>query len=358
MKKGIFKVTLISSLLAMTASPLLAEEMAMPMETAAPAYKLKMGLNLRSFYGQISSGVDGESGYMTEVNEANITAKVISGSVTGYFELESRAGKAEPTTIRNVVYGMPSGLSFGLGTFKQKSSVNFAAVAGTGSAATGAANFYVGLTNKVEGEGMRIGYKAGDHKLGLTMYEDDRINKTAGSSSQIGALGKFGPIMYRVTSTSASADDHTGGTAVASSASNFGVKWAAGGYSVSVDSASKTKGHGEVTASDEVAATAGDAGTAAVSASDAYNTTYTDTALQVGAKIGAHKLTVTLANESHVDDTTGAEETTVGHTDVVYSIPLEKKADFKLLYASKVTTVGTADAVTAGFVGVGLAVKF
>ena len=41
MKKGIFKVTLISSLLAMTASPLLAEEMAMPMETAAPAYKLK-----------------------------------------------------------------------------------------------------------------------------------------------------------------------------------------------------------------------------------------------------------------------------------------------------------------------------
>ena len=354
MKKGILKVTLISSLLSMVASPLLAEEMAMPMETKAPAYKLKMGLNLRTYFGQINSGVEGTSGYMTEVNEGNISGKITSGAVTGYMEVESRAGSATPTTIRNVVYAMPSGLSFGLGTFKQKSSVNFSALAGTGTAATGAANFYVGLTNKLEGEGMKLNYKAGDHKLDFVIYEDDRINKVEGSTTQVGAMGKFGPIKYRVASTSASTDDHTGGTAVASSASNFGAKYDAGAFSVSVDSATKSKGTGAVAAD-------ADAGT---SATKAYNKVYTDTALQIGAKIGANKLIVTLATETNAKDTTNADKTTTSHTDLVYSIPLEKNASFKVAYASKASSTATYDTTdtetttTATFAGVGLVVKF
>ena len=354
MKKGILKATLISSLLSMAASPLLAEEMAMPMETEVPAYKLKMGLNLRSFFGQINSGVEGTSGYMTEVNEGNLSAKVTSGAVTGYMELETRGGKLTPTSMRNVVYAMPSGLSFGLGTFKQKSSVNFSALAGTGTAATGAANFYVGLTNKIEGEGMKLNYKAGDHILGFTMYESDLFGKTDGSTTQVGARGKFGPIAYRVNSSSASADDHTGGTAVASTGSNFGAKYSAGAFSVSVDTAGKSVGTGAVAAD-------ADAGT---SASDAYNKVYTDTALQVGAKIGADKLIVTLATETNAKDTTNADKTTTSHMDLVYSIPLEKNASFKVAYASKASTTATFDTTdtetttTATFAGVGLSVKF
>ena len=354
MKKGIFKVTLISSLLAMTASPLLAEEMAMPMETKAPEYKLKMGVKLQSYFGQTSSGVEGETGYMTEINEANLSAKVQSGSVKGYFEIESRAGSATPTTIRNIEYTMPSGLDFGLGTFKQKYGVNFAAMAGVGTSGVSGIYGYVGLTNKLEGEGMRLTYKASGHTFGVTLYEDDRIAKTDGGSTQVGAMGKIGPIKYRVASTSASADDHTGGTAVSSSAQNVGVKWAAGGYSVSVDSASKSKGTGAVAADADND----------ISASSAYNTDTTDTALQIGAKLGSNKLTVTLATVASMKDTTDADETTNSYTSLVYAIPLEKNATFKVLYLSKASTTATADTtdtedtITATFAGVGLAVKF
>ena len=353
MKKGILKATLISSLLSMAASPLLAEEMAMPMETKAPAYKLKMGLNLRSYFGQVNSGVEGTSGYMTEFNEANLSTKITSGAVTGYMEIESRAGSATPTTMRNIVYSMPSGLTFGLGTFKQKSSVNFAVAAGTGTTATDA-NFYKGLTNKLEGEGMKLTYKAGDHNLDFVVYEKDLIGKTEGSTTQVGAKGKLGPIKYRVASTTASADDHTGGTAVASTGSNFGAKYSAGAFSVSVDSAGKSVGTGAVAAD-------ADAGT---SATKAYNKVYTDTALQVGAKIGADKLTVTVATETNAKDTTNADKTTTSHMDLVYSIPLEKNASFKVAYASKASTTATFDTTdtekttTATFAGVGLTVKF
>ena len=347
MKKGLTGAILATALLGLTAPALQAA-------TPTDAYKIKVGLNLRSYFGLVSSGVEGESGYFNEVNEGNLSATITSGAVKGYMEIETREGKVTPTTMRNIVYSMPSGLSLGLGTFKQKSSVNFAATAGSGTAATGKANFYVGLTNKLEGEGLKLGYQAGAHHVAVTMYEDDRINATDGSTTQIGARGKIGPIAYRVTNTSAVSDDHKGGTTVASSGSNVGLKFDGGGFSISVDSASKVKGTGAVAAS----AATDDA--AAVTAVDAFDTTYTDTALQAGVKLGDNKLIITVAAETNKTSVTDAKANLTNHTDVVFSIPVAKNAALKVAYAAKSTSVedSTDAATTATFAGLGLAVKF
>ncbi|MDX2470126.1 MAG: hypothetical protein QNL04_06070 [SAR324 cluster bacterium] len=348
MKQVLKKAILVSGLLMAITPSVFAEEM-------GDDYSFKMKGKLRTFYGQLNSGVDGETAHMTEFNEANIAGSVKRGAMTGYFEIESREGSESPTTIRNITYKTAPGIVIGIGTFKPKWGYNFSWGGGTETSEAANFNFYKGLLNKLEGDALQFEYKAGDHKMGITMYQDDRIHKSSGSTTQIGAMGKIGPIHYRVNSNSAVSDDFAGGETASSSASNVGLKYKGEGFAVSVDSASKDKGYAESTSTDDDGVS---------STTDAYSKLYSESALQGRVNIGSDELIVTLATEEYKKDTTGADVTTTAHTDIVYVVPVAKKANIKFVYGSAAETTATDDTtdteetVTGTFAGLGFFIKF
>ena len=357
MKQVLKKAILVSGLLMAIAPATFAEDM-------GGDYKFKMKGKLRAFYGQVNSGVEGETAHMTEFNEGNVAAEVKRGGMTGYFEIESREASESPSTIRRITYKMENNVIVGIGTFKPKWGYNFSWGSGTETSEAANFNFYKGLLNKLEGDGLHLGYKAGDHKMGITMYQDDRIHKSSGSTTQIGAMGKFGAIHYRVNSNSAVSDDFAGGETASSSASNVGLKFKGDGYSVSVDSASKSKGYAATSATSATAATDYAFATKATSAKDAYNKLYTESALQGRVDLGANELVVTIATEEIKKDTTDADVETISHTDLVYIVPVAKKANIKFVYGAATTAIATADttdtetAVTGTFAGLGFFIKF
>ena len=343
MNKGL-KIAMIASSIVSLTSPALAEE--------GESYKFKMKGKIRTFFGQVNSGVEGTSAYLTEFNEGNIAAEVKSGGVTGYFEIESREGAEAPTTIRRITYKMANGTQIGMGTFKPKWGYNFAWGAGTETSEAANYNIYKGLTNKLEGDGLDISAKIAGQKVGVTIYQDDRIHKDSGTTTQIGAMGKVAGIDYRVNSISAKSDDFQGGPTATSASSNVNFRYKADDFAISIDSANKSKGYAETSSSDA------DTGETTVSA--AYNKLYTDMALQGRVKIGDDELVITLATETEKKDTASAKMTTKAHSDVVYIIPLAKKANLKLIYANKTTSLedSTDPANSATFAGLGLFVKF
>ena len=357
MKQVLKKAILVSGLLMAIAPATFAEDM-------GGDYKFKMKGKLRAFYGQVNSGVEGETAHMTEFNEGNVAAEVKRGGMTGYFEIESREASESPSTIRRITYKMENNVIVGIGTFKPKWGYNFSWGSGTETSEAANFNFYKGLLNKLEGDGLHLGYKTGDHEMGVTMYQDDRIHKSSGSTTQIGAKGKVAGIQYRVNSNSAISDDFAGGTTATSTASNVGLKYKGEGYSVSVDSASKSKGYAATTASSATAATDYAFATKATSASAAYNKLYSESALQGRVMLGADELIITLATEEQKTDKTATDVTTIAHTDIVYVIPVAKKANIKVVYGSASSTTATddttdtEDTTTATFAGLGFFIKF
>ncbi|OGG96931.1 MAG: hypothetical protein A2508_08115 [Candidatus Lambdaproteobacteria bacterium RIFOXYD12_FULL_49_8] len=334
MSAKFFKSALLASAALILASAAYAEG------EEASDYEFKVTGKIRSYFGQYTTGATGYSGHMTEFNEGNIAGEVKRGGMKGYYEIESREDNVAPITIRQITYTWENGLTLGVGTFKPKWGYSFSADAFTDTSESAHYGFYKGETTKLEGDGLDLEYKFGDHKVGVNLYEDDRINKTKGSTTQVGAQGKIAGIGYRIGSISALTDDHQGGETAASSAAHLGVEYKADSFFVTLDSASKTKGTPKTTNATTGITTA------------AYETKYTDAALQVGVDVGDDQVVVTLAQES-----TGSV-TDYAYTNLVYVMPVAKGADIRLLYSAASTTPASGTATTASFAGLGMVVKF
>ncbi|MDT8448103.1 MAG: hypothetical protein RRB13_14520 [bacterium] len=306
-------------------------------------YKFKVKGKIRSYFGQYTSGktvtnaagesVD-EASYFQEFNEGNIAGAVERGPMKGYFEIESRAGSSIKATMRQITLDVGNGLNVGVGTFKPKWAYAFSWGAGTETSESHGSGFFSGLLTKLESDGLNVEYKAGDHKMGFTMYEGDLIGKTTGSTMQYGALGKFGAIHYRVGGISSTSDDHTGDTTLAHSGTHVGVQYKMDGMAFSFDNESKTKAKSSTT-----------------------NNTETWNSVQGVIGVGEHEAIVTYGMGSSKDDSAGAVETKTTDLAVVYVIPVAKKADFRIAYGSSAED-DTVDTATTSFAGVGMMVGF
>ena len=336
--------------------------LAMPAFAAEPTadgedYKVKVGGKIRAYFGQYDAGITGEDAYLTNYSEANLQIKVTRGPISALYEVESRNNKEGTTTnMRQVTYNA-GGFSATIGTCKPKASYAFSWGAGTSSSAT-KATFYDGLTIKTEADGLCLGYKAAEAlKVEFTQYNVDALNKDSansnktglkdGSGMQFGALGKFGDLSYRLSSIGTITDDHMGGDTTSHSGNLVGLKYDMGIILVSVDSINKVIETGAGIDTDTGESTL------------AYKTTTKDQSLQLGYTMGnKHSLLLTVATQSIQADSAGALETVNTFTDGVYSIPMAKGADMRLVYGQKSEKEGEADPLVASFAGLGMFAKF
>ncbi len=342
-----------------------------PEAAAAPAnddFSFKMSGTLREYFGQYNSGVKNTSAYMQEFGEANLAANVTAGAITGYFELESR-DLAVVSAVQRRLDAKFGDLKVSFGTIKPKESYALADDAETGTKTSDSASFgfYKGELIKTELDGLRLEYKIGKIKAGVSLYERDALNATTyamvdstsdtavskskftakaykeGSATQFGAYGDLGPIYFHLSSISSKTDAHTStATVLNHSGSQLGVRYnIEKGFYVSVDSGSKS-----------------------IAQDTTYKKKYADSALQVKYTLGNQQsAVVTLASMTYQDEkyaSTKKNDYALSNTNLVYNIPMGKGAEFKVLYASEANKpeIAGGTSVTKSYVGAGAYVKF
>lgn len=346
MSRKFFKTLVLTGMAAMLSTGAYAAEM-------GDDYSFKVKGKLRTYFGQYNSGVDGETAYMTEFNEGNLAGAVERGPMKGYFEVESREGSQFKASMRTITMDVGSGLNVGIGTFKPKWGYAFSWGSGMATSDSAKVGFFSGLLNKMEEDGLNVEYKTGDHKMGFTIYEQDAQTKTEGSTTQIGAAGKVAGLAYRVNSLSSTSDAHDGSDTLSHSGTHLGVKYSMDAFAISLDIESKT-----IQKADSGTTDATTGVTTFKNGGDAYNDTTSATSVQGTVNLGDNKLIVTVGSTSEKADYTGASETKIADTDLLYVMPVAKGADFRVAYGSQGETPDGGDTVTQSFVGAGMFIKF